>query len=606
MEEINNYDSLFEELSKNRLICENKFIAISSDDFRKIIRTNITTAYKKPIEFHNCVFNIIYDDKSPQVSSDNELVFRSCLFETELKIENIVFTTEKLSFVDCQFNSNIEIIDICQGSSYHTNFLFEFSNCDFNYVIISFFRIRSNPNIPVCFNFSENIHENEFRFEDINQLEVSHFSNEELNKISFFRIESLKLNLSSVIGSFEIEETNLVFIRDDFQISNFVFDKSQILGSFVPEKSYEIQSIKSIKTEFKNIIDLTEYTVNELNFQDCVFEENFLIIKCKLSSIEFVNCSFEKTLKIVDFKGEIAKANFHRSILKKFLFFNGFDEETVNTTKECKIDFSYLFIQPTGHVIIRNVNKDNGFCGEIDFSYANILGTITLQDSQFKILNMQKSTIVGQFNKENVIVAEYSNRDTLVRIKNEFYKKNDKVKALEYKAKEFEKYLIEIDYPLIKIISKYISNFTNIKTKNIEAIVSIILLPFLLLMSILPFQYFTKTREYTLLFFNRMSNSFGISWARGVIFTIITAFIFYMSINCWGSDTKIFEFGWKSWSSFGEVWKGYLNILNIFNLNNQKIAIELNAFGETLFFLSKIFIAFGVYQTIAAFRKYGK
>lgn len=606
MEEINSFESLFEELSKNKLICENKLIAISSLDFRKIIKTNFTIGYKKTIEFYNCVFKIIYDDKSPQSGLENLLFFKNCIFETEFKIENIVFNTSKISFISCQFKDNLEFIDICQSSTFALNFLFEFINCNFNDVSVSFFRIRNNQNTAICFNFSENENENEFLFEDINNLELTHFSFEVLNKLSFFRIESLILNLSSVIGVFETEETNLVSIRDDFQIRNFVLDKSKILGSFVPEKSHEIQSIKATKTDFKYDIDLTEYSIKELDFNDCNFLEKILLIKCELSSIDFVNCSFEKTVKIVDFKGEINKVNFHRSTVKKFLFFNGFDEETVVTTKDCKIDFSYVFIQPTGHIIIRNVNKDNGFCGEIDFSYANILGTITLQDSQFKTFNLQKSTIVGQFNKESVLIEEYSNRDTLVRIKNEFYKKNDKVKALEYKAKEFEKYFVEIDYPLVKNISKFILNFTNVKTKNIEAIVSIILLPFLLLMSILPFQYFTKTREYTLLFFKRMSNSFGISWARGVIFTIITAFIFYMSINCWGSDTKIFEFGWKSWSSFGEVWKGYLNILNIFNLNNQKIAIELNAFGETLFFLSKIFIAFGVYQTIAAFRKYGK
>lgn len=296
-------------------------------------------------------------------------------------------------------------------------------------------------------------------------MEVQYISNDELIFLSFFRIESLKLNLSSVIDTLEIQETRLDYIRDYFKISNFVTKDSTIMGNFVPEKLYKIESIKATKTEFKSIIDLTEYSIKELHFNDCNFLEKILLIKCDLSSIDFVNCSFEKTVKIVDFKGEIAKANFHRSTVKKFLFFNGFDEETVITTKECKIDFSYLFIQLTGHVIIRNVNKDNGFCGEIDFSYANILGTITLQDSQFKTLNMQKSTIVGQFNKENVLIEEYSNRDTLVRIKNEFYKKNDKVKALEYKAKEFEKYLIEIDYPLIKIISKYISNFTNIKPR---------------------------------------------------------------------------------------------------------------------------------------------
>lgn len=603
MEEINNYDSLFEELSKNKLICENKFIAISSDDFRKIIRTNITTAFKKPIEFHNCVFNIIYDDKSPQVSSDNELVFKSCLFETELKIENIVFTTEKLSFDDCQFRSNIEIIDICQGSSYHTNFLFEFSKCDFNYVIISFFRIRSNTNIPVCFNFSENKHENEFNFEDINKLELTHFSYEELNKISFFRIESLKLNLSSVISTFEIEETNLVSIRDDFQISNFVFDKSQILGSLVPNSSYEIQSIKSTNTEFKKIIDLTGYIINELNFEDCEFEETVLLIKCKLKNINFINCSFEKSVKIIDCIEKIKSLSFQRSTFKRYLHFNSLSNKYIEFEENANIDFTYIRVESTGHVILRSINyKENSFHGNLNFQNANILGILTIEDSKFYSLNLKKSTIEGQIHIEDIEVIDYLNRDTLVKIKHEYLKKNDKVKALEFQAMEYELYILEID----DLFLKKIRLILNIRPKFIGKFVLICLLPFLILLSLLPLKKIEKTKEFTLLYFNKISNSFGINWARGVVFTMLTAFVFYFFINYFGTDTKIFEFGWESWKSFGEVWKGFLNILNIFNFNNQKNGMELNAFGETLFFLSKIFIAFGVYQTIAAFRKYGK
>lgn len=33
---------------------------------------------------------------------------------------------------------------------------------------------------------------------------------------------------------------------------------------------------------------------------------------------------------------------------------------------------------------------------------------------------------------------------------------------------------------------------------------------------------------------------------------------------------------------------------------------ELNAFGETVFFVSKIFISYGIYQTVVAFRKFSK
>lgn len=602
---IENFENLKTNIEGNGFICQNKFIQITDIEFREVLKLN--TGRMRNLKFENCDIEIKKTDfRKPQIGISNNIFFKTCVFVDDLCLEEIVFTNTEISFSECNFLKNIYFLNIVQSG--YNNFISKviFENNFHNNNEMSFNSYKSEKVIVFKFDFFEKNIPSKISFADFKKLEVQHISNKELKILSFFRIESLILNLSSVIDTLKIEETNLDSIRDHFQIKNFVLDKSKLSGSFIPEKSHEIQSIKSTKSDFKNIIDLTGYSINELDFEDCIFQENFLLIKCVLSNIDFVNCSFEKTLKIVDFKVEISKANFHRSTVKKFLFFNGFDEEIVKTTKECKIDFSYVFIQPTGHVIIRNVNKDNGFCGEIDFSYANILGAVTLQDSQFRTLNMQKSTIVGQFNKENVLIEEYSNRATLVRIKNEFNKKNDKVKALEYKAKEFEKYLVEIDYPLVKIISKFISNFTKIKAKNIDAIVSIILLPLLLLMSLLPFHYFATTREYTLLFFNRISNSFGISWARGVIFTMITAFAFYLLINYCGTDSQLFEFGWEGWKNFGGVWKGFLNILNIFNLNNQKIGMELNAFGETLFFLSKIFITFGVYQTIAAFRKYGK
>ena len=97
MEVINNFDSLFEELSNNKLNCKNKCIVISYADFRKIIKHNFDIGYKKLIEFHHCVFNIKYEDKTPQIGIDNQLCFIDCIFETEFKIINIGFHTNKIS-----------------------------------------------------------------------------------------------------------------------------------------------------------------------------------------------------------------------------------------------------------------------------------------------------------------------------------------------------------------------------------------------------------------------------------------------------------------------------------------------------------------------------
>jgi hypothetical protein len=600
MEDINNFDDLFSELTKNNSKCVKKIITLSYADFRRIIRSDFKIGYKKPLEFENCIFRIIYNDDANEIPIDNTLSFSGCVFETDFKIEKIVFNTEKISFDECNFNGNIEFIDICQASTYYSNFLFEFSHCNFNNGVISIFRVRNNQNTVISFNFSENENENNFHFEDFNHLVVSHFSYAKLKKFSFFRIDSLTLNLSTEIDTLELEETNLDYIRDDFKIQKYIFDKSIISSGFVPRKHYEIQSIKATNSEFKRIIDLTVYKVNELNFEDCEFEEKVLFVKCELKLIKFENCSFEKTIKIVDSIGFIEHVSFHRSTVKRFLIFNGLYKNIINLDENSDIDFSYIFVESTGHIIIRNINYiENQYNGSLNFKSSNILGIVTIEDSKFYSLDFQKSTIEGQFHIEDVEVINYNNRETIVKIKNEYIKKNDKVKALEYQAKEYEQYLLEINIPLIK-------NISNIKPKFIRKIVGGIFLPFLLIISLFLSKKNKNISEYTLLYFNQISNSFGISWSKGVIFTMITAFVFYCLINYCGTDSRVFEIGWENWNSFGEVWRGYLNILNVFNFNNQIDGIKMNVLGETFFLLSKIFIAFGVYQTIAAFRKYGK
>ena len=135
----------------------------------------------------------------------------------------------------------------------------------------------------------------------------------------------------------------------------------------------------------------------------------------------------------------------------------------------------------------------------------------------------------------------------------------------------------------------------------------ILILPMLLIISLIPTKSLNKIREYTLLFFNRISSSFGESWGQGIIFTCIAAWIFFILINFWGlSNGPLFEWGWQGWDSFGLVWNKYLKILNVLNFNDSLPDFKLNATGETLFLLSKIFVGYGIYQTISAFRKYGK
>lgn len=68
---------------------------------------------------------------------------------------------------------------------------------------------------------------------------------------------------------------------------------------------------------------------------------------------------------------------------------------------------------------------------------------------------------------------------------------------------------------------------------------------------------------------------------------------------------QYFVIDWH-FSGFGDVFVGYLSLLDIFNLIGDKPDFSLTPFGKLLMFMCKILIAYGEWQTIYAFYKYKK
>lgn len=103
--------------------------------------------------------------------------------------------------------------------------------------------------------------------------------------------------------------------------------------------------------------------------------------------------------------------------------------------------------------------------------------------------------------------------------------------------------------------------------------------------------------EKALLWLNRMSNNYGKSWRRGMRFTTIVALIFTIPLVFCGitsPDAKSLELFVKT----------FFKILSVLDISGNYA--ELNTIGVPLVFFSKIFVSYGIYQTVAAFRKHGK
>ncbi|HFK5599043.1 TPA: hypothetical protein ACG0AT_003627, partial [Elizabethkingia anophelis] len=113
-----------------------------------------------------------------------------------------------------------------------------------------------------------------------------------------------------------------------------------------------------------------------------------------------------------------------------------------------------------------------------------------------------------------------------------------------------------------------------------------------------------------LLQLNKRSNNFGSSWLKAVWFTLkVSLFGFFVLLFV---NTFLIDSGYKyeinlnsKWASLQEILKEWLRFTFSFDLRSYQ-NYESNGFLLFVFFFFKIFIGYGVYQTIAAFRKHSK
>ena len=117
------------------------------------------------------------------------------------------------------------------------------------------------------------------------------------------------------------------------------------------------------------------------------------------------------------------------------------------------------------------------------------------------------------------------------------------------------------------------------------------------------FLYFYQERDRIILWLNKNSNSFGTDWVVGINFTLLIALISSMIILSM-TPHIVFSFDTEGIENFIRT---LVEILNITEWADIKILNkEPNTRQYILMFFSRIFIGYGYYQTIQAFRKFGK
>ena len=194
-------------------------------------------------------------------------------------------------------------------------------------------------------------------------------------------------------------------------------------------------------------------------------------------------------------------------------------------------------------------------------------GILDFEDNKISNITLGKAITLRIIELENTEIntSNISNRKTARLLKDSAYKSNNNIDGLKYRALELDIY----------------------QSKEAQ----------------LPWY----SNDKVILFLNKISNNYDRNFWWGVGWTFASAIIAFWGINYFGTTQQIFELNYKfDFTEFGEIWKKYLDVLNVLNFRERLNGVELNAVGETIFLVSKVIIAYFMYQTIAAFRKYRK
>ncbi|MGV3596926.1 MAG: pentapeptide repeat-containing protein [Bacteroidota bacterium] len=523
----------------------------------------------------NCTF-----EKEVSISGCNFkglIVFKNCIFNSAVKISESVFRGD-LQFNGCIFSNSLKI-----------------DSCSFNYL-----KFDGGEVEEVCFLGT---------IKSIDGGKVQ-FMGGDFKKI---RIEVKLFECELEIKSASIYE--IFFLESDFQ-DNVMFDGENLAidwlfmekCSFNKRLDFKKGTISGFldfrKSNFYDTVLLyPDFKIKQLNLNNVSSGHSFTLNYFKnIDSISISSCHFEdEFLCHTDYNEEIINDNLSISlngvIKGKLIFENlSISHFNVGATNLGIISINNVDVWNFTAVSLFNLNsfiinnlKSNSRTSFFVISESNV-GKMELLNTNLKlfaeviIVNSNVSEIVlsnsvlpeiiqiasenpriGYGPSKEILLEWWSfYRETYRQLKIASEKQGNRNQALRYKAKEFYYLRKELDFGWDKI----------------------------------------------LLYLNYISNNHGISWSRSVLFTLLTAFVFFILYNqtlpdkyfYWTFDTTVKE----TYQAFLTGLSGYVDFLLSFPrivVNEEK---QLRVSSKLTILLARIFMGYGIYQTISAFRKYGK
>ena len=350
------------------------------------------------------------------------------------------------------------------------------------------------------------------------------------------------------------------------------------------KRNYNLHQIK-INVAI-NIVD----DANSVNITDCVFTEDFKFSsKVGISAsfkgtvfekgASFDNSYFERKARFIGtkFKGEASFSNTRFGDLVDFwgaefskptIFYKtDFLGVTVfsTTTFYENVLFTYTLIDKV--LILRGTNFKKG----LDLSLTVLNGSLSTFDIRLNDFRTVSDTEIEEDYEELISkkaeIPEKNKRETFRILKKELQNQGNFFDALIYSSLETHTYFNQTKKKLLK------RNSWNI------------------------------IQDYLILQFNYYSNKNGKSWTRGILFTVLAGALFtYLSVI--STETYCIGFNKMNWADLrqGMIFFFY-SLLPTHDIDYLK---DLNptAWFYAWDFIGRTIIAYGIYQTVQAFRKF--
>jgi hypothetical protein len=458
------------------------------------------------------------------------------------KIENEdIFTNENFDVI------NQELVITHLKSNWVT-----FENCIFNCVSLEF---KNIINEDLVLNFDNCTFNCSITFQNCNLESIEFKNTKVLQSLTIRRLSLIDFVFSN---ESEIEKSKLCtnFSILKTKITNFQFEKIEhIQGSFkfLGNKLSE----KRGKTSFQNST-LTNVLFGENSFLGfSSFKRMHFKFTTENSRPIGATFEFPGFYKNIFSKVSFSESNFMNTFQFEncdFLDTTWFEEcENLSNSElkfiSCKFEKYSLF--------------DNSKFNKIEISHSKFLEKASFENLETNSFKIHQVTFAGagyfdDLNKNNNLVIEKWDRKTLRAIKRELVNTHNQIDYLRFKAYELKAYKKEVDK-------------SNLRWK-----------------------------DSLILYLGEESNNFGLDWTKGITFIFKWSIFFYINYIIWYAY-------YLNWNLATEnFFVNYLKFINPFSFLKSPIEDAENYFLPFFFFmLGKIFVSYGIYQTIQAFRKFG-